>query len=518
VTELYFAGADIGTQGTKTAIYARDGRLMAEAFQASELRRPGPGMVEEDPERQYASVCATLRACLERSGLDSAAIAGVAIDGQMAGTIGIGADGRAVTPYDSWLDTRCAPWIAAMDREAGAAVMALTGNAPSFNQGPKLLCWKHQHPEVWRHIRAFVQPGAYAAMRLCGLGAGAAFVDDTYLHFSGFADNAARRWDAGLCQGFGIDPDKLPRILRPTDRVGEVGPEGSRLSGLRAGTPVAAGLGDSAASFLACGATGPGDCVDVAGTASIFATTTDSFAPDLAAGIMGIGRSAVAGLWHPYAYINGGGMNLSWFAGTIARGSRGPGAEAQPDVLAYDELEALALALEPRLDDPYFVPHMEGRVMPGDPGMRGAWAGLRWSHGLDRLYRSVLEGAAFEYAVYLAAIRRLFPRLRPREVRLTGGGARSRAWTITKADVLGLPMRTVTSGGAPMGAAMVAACAIQSGADAAPASLAELSRAWVGSGPVVEPRPETAGLYARRFANYQKLLAALAGFPGVLEA
>jgi len=33
-----------------------------------------------------------------------------------------------------------------------------------------------------------------------------------------------------------------------------------------AGTPVAAGLGDTAASFLACGAVEPGICVDVAGT------------------------------------------------------------------------------------------------------------------------------------------------------------------------------------------------------------------------------------------------------------
>ena len=41
-------------------------------------------------------------------------------------------------------------------------------------------------------IAAFVQPGSYAAMRLCGMDASQAFIDKSYLHFSGFADNVAR--------------------------------------------------------------------------------------------------------------------------------------------------------------------------------------------------------------------------------------------------------------------------------------------------------------------------------------
>ncbi len=98
-------GIDIGTQGTKAALIAADGRVVAEAFVASDLRRPGPGVVEEDPERQVASVCDTVRECLAKAG--SVRVAAIAIDGQMAGIIGAGRDGLAVTPYDSWLDTRC---------------------------------------------------------------------------------------------------------------------------------------------------------------------------------------------------------------------------------------------------------------------------------------------------------------------------------------------------------------------------------------------------------------------------
>ena len=46
-------------------------------------------------------------------------------------------------------------------------------------------------------------------MRLCGLEADAAFVDTTYLHFSGLADNRRSRWDPQLCKLLGIDAAKL---------------------------------------------------------------------------------------------------------------------------------------------------------------------------------------------------------------------------------------------------------------------------------------------------------------------
>jgi xylulokinase len=302
------------------------------------------------------------------------------------------------------------------------------------------------------------------------------------------------------------------------------------MTGLPRGTPVAAGLGDTAASFLACGATQPGICVDVAGTASVFATTTQAFAPDAAAGILGLGRSAVRGLWHPYAYINGGGMNIRWFASSIACGlataQKGSAAAAQagsgPD---YDDLDALVRDLAPLPDDPWFIPHFEGRVMPSQSGMRGAWAGLRWSHGLDRLYRAILEGAAFEYRIYLDAIRRLYPGLCPAEVRMTGGGSRSLAWTRTKADILRLPFRTLLgstdcpAGGAPMGAAMLAAAASMgaSAAEPDPSILPRIATSWVKAGEACLPNPVPAPLYATRYAAYLRLLDALAGFPGVQE-
>ncbi|MBM3861897.1 MAG: xylulose kinase [Verrucomicrobia bacterium] len=482
-------GVDIGTQGTKTALFAEDGRCLARAFRPSKLHRPKPGVVEEDADRQVASVCETIRECVRQARVKD--VAGIGIDGQMAGVIGVGADGRAVTPYDSWLDTRCAPYIAKMPVEE---VIRKAGGPPSFNHGPKKLWWKHERPATYRRIRSFVQPGGYAAMRLCGLDSKQAFIDYTYLHFSGFADNPRRTWNINLCERLKLDSSKLPRIVAPHDVVGTLSAAMAARCGLRAGVPVVAGCGDTAASFLASGATREGICVDVAGTASVFAATTRQFMADTRQQTLSCGQAATPGLWHPYAYINGGGMNLEWFRKEIA-GER----------FSFDELDRLAARISPAEDCPMFVPHLGGRVSPSWPRLGGAWAGLRWSHSVAHLYRAVREAVALEYAIYRNVLRELNPSLRLREVRVTGGGEKSALWNQIKADALGVRVVQIAGAqGAPMGAALVAGFGVGLFKD-----LDASARAWIKTGRVTLPQRKLAGHYARRLARYERLLEEL---------
>ncbi|MDD5199160.1 MAG: FGGY family carbohydrate kinase [Terrimicrobiaceae bacterium] len=483
-------GVDIGTQGTKAVVFSADGKCLASSFRPSRLHRPRPGVVEENPEDQLASVCATIRECVKHSRVARENVAAIAIDGQMAGVIGVGTDGRAVTPYDSWLDTRCAPFIALMQKKAGDAIIRKTGGPASFNHGPKILWWKKERPAVFRKIRSFVQPGGYAVLRLCGLDASAAFIDTTYLHFSGFADNQRAAWDASLCRAFGIEKTVLPRIVRPHEIMGGVSRAMAARCGLKPGTPVAAGCGDTAASFLSCGATRAGICVDVAGTASVFAATTDRFLPDQKHRMLTCGQSVVPGLWHPYAYVNGGGMNLEWFRKEIRRES------------SLAELDEAAAAVSLSDDLPFFVPHLAGRVSPAQPHLRGAWAGLTWAHNSAHLYRAILEGVALEYGIYCDALKSLDPRFKIAEVRVTGGGECSRTWNSIKAAVLNSPVVQMASGeGAPMGAALLAghAAGIFKDLDAA-------AQKWARRGIVTRPgRPDRA-LIQRRLMRYRKLL------------
>ena len=90
----YVLGIDIGTQGTKTALFSEEGQCIAQAFQNSNLIREGDGTIEENPEEQFDAVCITIKECINKSKIEPSDIAALAIDGQMAGIIGIGKDGK----------------------------------------------------------------------------------------------------------------------------------------------------------------------------------------------------------------------------------------------------------------------------------------------------------------------------------------------------------------------------------------------------------------------------------------
>ncbi len=501
-------GIDIGTQGTKTLIYSSEGKRVAEAFRASMLNRPSPGVVEEEPEEQLNSVCSTIKEAVQKGGIDAGRVASLAIDGQMAGILGIGEDGFNITPYDSWLDTRCEAQIELMNREAGDEVIRKTGNAPSFNHGPKILWWKEQHPDAYRKIVAFVQPGGYSAMRLCGLTGHEAFTDRSYLHLSGFADSQHNSWDQELCARFGVAAEKLPRIADPSDVVGSMTADMAERCGLLAGTPVVAGCGDTAASYLSCGAAQPGICIDVAGTASVFASTTESFQPDVKHRVLGCSQSTVKGLWHPFAYINGGGMNLEWFLREIAcRGEFAPSG-AKSSRLSLDDLNALAEKIDDSVDLPFFIPHFEGRVTPAMPHLRGAWVGLDWSHGLGHLYRALLEGVVLEYGVYRNVLEELFPDLELTEIRITGGGEKSALWNRMKASALRTQvLQLKVTGGAPMGAALLAGFGVGVIDD-----LQKASQSWIERGRRFEPTDVLVELYRKKIPCYAKLLDILNDF------
>ena len=360
MTEKHLIGVDIGTQGTEAVLFSQSGTFLANHFKPSKLLRPQAGEVEEDPQYQLESVYNTVQACIQKSAIDSKSVAVVALCGQVVGIIGVNQDGRHVTTYDSWLDNHFAPYIEKMKQNAGDEILAKTGCFPSFNHDPKVLWWRFEHNDIYRQIQSFVQPSGYAVMLLCGLSTEAAFIDKSYLHFSGFADNRNNSWDVELCRRFGVEIEKMPQIVDSHSIVGEITGTMAPKCRLPPGTPVAAGCGDTVACFLACGATRAGILMDVARTVSVFAATTACFQPDLSGKTLGCGQAAMPGLWHPYAYINGGGIDLEWFRKDIAN----RGAMNGKAGLSFKELDPLAEVSTPDATDPVFISHLAGRVCP----------------------------------------------------------------------------------------------------------------------------------------------------------
>jgi xylulokinase len=487
-------GVDLGTTGTKAALYSTGGEALAESTAETPLRWRGAGEVDQDPDDFYAAATRAIRDCVARAGADPGAVEAIGVTGQMAGVLGIDSDWRPSTPYDSWLDLRCTPDVEALDRELGARLVELSGCPAMVNHGPKMRWWRREHPDAFEATAKFVVPSGYVAGKLAGLGADEAYMDHTFLHFTGVADARAGAWSEELAQGVGVPVEKLPRIVEPASRIGALTAESARDCGLAAGTPVAAGLGDTAAGVLGAGVVAPGQVLDVAGTAAVLSASGSEFVPDVEHRTLIVMHGAVEGQWVSLAYLSAGSL-LTWVAETLWEGE-------PPD---FDELARVSREAPAGSGGLIFVPHVDGRLLPSRPQMRGAWTGLTRHHSRSHLVRSVLEGVAYEYAHYLRVLRELHPEIDLREVRVVGGGARSDTWNAIKASALGVPYARLARGEfSCWGAALVAGRSVGVYDDLATAATAAtaVERRF-------EPDPADHALYAEQAQVYSRLLEAL---------
>jgi xylulokinase len=451
----YLIGVDLGTSSTKAALYQIDGKLISEVSVEVPLYYPKPGVVEQENDDFYTSAAQTVRTCIESSGINPKEIAALAFDSQMAGVGMVDESYRPVARFDSWLDMRCQPFIEHMDAEAGERITQLTGCPPTCDHGPKMLWWMHEQKADYKRTTKFLMPAAYVAGRLAGLKGDQAFIDKTFIHFSGFSDAQNATWSTELCNQFGLDMEKLPRIVDPTTVIGEVTENAAREFGLTAGTLIAAGAGDTAANALGAGIVRAGMLFDVAGTAAVLAGCTDKFVADTRHRALLTMRSVIPGLWNPLAYIGGGGLALRWFRDQFFNSFHGQTMPVSDDL--YPQMISQVQKIAPGAEGLFFSPHLGGRICPSSPEMRGAWVGVSWSHTQAHFARAILESVAYEYAYYLKILTELLPELELVEARVVGGGARSEVWNQIKADVLKVPYQRLEGNefGA-WGAAMIA--------------------------------------------------------------
>ena len=135
---------------------------------------------------------------------------------------------------------------------------------------------------------------------------------------------------------------------------------------------------------------------------------------------------------------------------------------------------------------------------------RGAYVGLTRHHGREHLVRAALEGVCQQLALVLASMRDAGNEVR--EIRATGGFARSALWRQMLADALGMPIGFPAGHeGSAFGAALLGmeALGLVDGIDRA-------ARARAASRTSSSPRRTRPAVYADLLPTFASLYEALA--------
>ena len=104
----YVIGIDLGTSGTKTVLFNREGQVVASATVEYPMYQERNGWAEQEPLDWWNAACQTLGAVLEKSGVDAGDIKGVGISGQMHGLVMLDKEGKVLRRSIIWCDQRTA--------------------------------------------------------------------------------------------------------------------------------------------------------------------------------------------------------------------------------------------------------------------------------------------------------------------------------------------------------------------------------------------------------------------------
>jgi len=486
----YLLGIDVSTTATKALLVDEAGVVVAVAANEYPFETPQPLWSEQDPSLWWYGAVQSIRQVLAQSGIPAAEIASVGLTGQMHGLVLLNAHGEVLRPAILWNDQRTGAQCDEIRARLGKAnLVRLTGNdALTGFTAPKILWVREHEPELFAQATHFVLPKDYLRFRLTGqIATDRAGAAGTLL-----LGLRTRDWSDEVLAALDIPRDFVAPTHEGPQITGTISQTAAEATGLKVGTPVVAGGGDQAAGAVGVGAVAEGIVSLVLGTSGVVFATVNSpfYEPE---GRLHAFCHAVPGRWHLMGVMLSAAGSLRWYRDTLAPG------------VGYDDLLAPAEPIPAGSEGLLYLPYLTGERTPHpDPLARGAFVGLTVRHSQAHMTRAVLEGVAF-------GLRDSFELMKGvglsqiRQVRVSGGGARSPLWRQILADVLNSELVTVnTTEGAAYGAALLAGV----GAGVWPDVDAACAAAIHVTGQTA-PDPVAVARYEPVYAQYRALYPAL---------
>jgi sugar (pentulose or hexulose) kinase len=494
---------DVGTRAARALLFDGQGELVGRASVPFEpYLSSTPGWAEYDPELFWQAIGDACRGLWASEEVEPSSVAGVTLTTQRGTVVCTDAEGRPLRPAIIWLDQRRTTGHEPIGGLTGLSFRTrrVSDMVAAFQADAEVNWLRRHEPEIWSRTAHYLLLSGFLNHRLTGR-----FVDSTaaqvgYLPFDykrlQWAGTRNWKWQVAP-----VGPHRLPELVGPTERLGDLTADAAAHLGLSAGLPVIAAATDQACQVLGSGAIEPHIGAVSLGATATFTTTQRRYVEAIPT--VPPHPSAVPGAWSLELQVERGFWMVEWFKREFAtrEKARAKRRRVEPESL-MDELVAatppgsMGLVLQPSWSP--------GAQFPG-PDAKGAIIGFGDVHTRAHLYRAILEGLAY-------ALRDGAERTARRtgigvtELRVSGGGARSPAAMQVTADVFGLPAGSVqtheTSG---LGAAIDAAVGLgwYPNVEAA-------ARAMIRVGDVREPDATAHAVYDALYRQvYRRMYAAL---------
>ncbi len=498
MADQLYIGIDNGTQSTKVVVFSREqNKILAAASAPHDLIENDAGRREQEPQWWITAATAALQHCLAAPGVDRRQVVGIGVSGQQHGCVPLDKDGRVLRAAKLWCDTETVPQCEQITAAVGSPkkVIAAIGNtvAAGFTAS-KVLWLKQNEPATYERLAHVLLPHDYLNFWLtgkyrteCGDASGTAYFDVR-----------KRKWSRKLLQA--IDDSGrlaacLPKVIASDAPNGALLPAVAAQFGLPKGIPVSSGGGDNMMAAIGTGTVTPGMVTTSLGTSGTIYSYADQPVIDPRGELAAFCSSS--GGWLPLVCT----MNVT-VATELTRELFGQDLAAFGEEVAAAPVGAGGLRL---------LPYFNGERTPPLPRARATLSGISSTNFTrPNVCRAAMEGATLGLRYGLDLLKQ--QGVAPSEIRLVGGGSKSRVWRQIVADVFNCPVVCPVSAEAGAMGAVIQAMWCADHAAGATTALTELTAQHVQLDPASRAAPDAARArtYEAIYAEYLALNAALA--------
>jgi erythritol kinase (D-erythritol 1-phosphate-forming) len=491
-------GIDAGTSVIKSVAFSTDGTQLAAAAIPNQYVTLPDGGAEQDMARTWVDTARTLKQLTEQIPNLASRLIAISVTGQGDGMWLIDKLGEPVAPAWLWLDARAADIVEEFTTsEHYAAHYGRTGTGVNVCQMSVQLAWMQRHrPEVLARATHSFHCKDWIYFNLtCDR-----VTDPSEANFT-FGNYKSREYQIDILDQLGASKAKslVTAIVDGTNTCGHLTDTAARASGLKTGTPICLGYVDVLCTGLGGGLydpTGQSGCTIVGSTGMHMRLQPDVSKVKLNAEKSGYtmafpGPGMVAQIQSNMAST----LNIDWLL-DFARGIlKDQGMEkSRSDLLKGMDEKLLAREPAKVMYHPYISKAGErGPFM--EPAARALFNGLDTTADYYDMMRSIFEGLAYAARDCYSAMGPI-----PKEIRVTGGAARSKALRIILASVLNAKVRSVSREEAgAAGTAMIAAVQQKLFPD-----MTACANTWVEPhlGASTEPDPALTARYEKIFPLY----------------
>jgi len=300
-----FIGVDLGTGGVRALAVSAAGEVVAGSAVSLEAARvaDAEGLHEQAPQGWWEATCQALGELmgeLKAAGIRAETLRALAVDGTSGTLACLDETGRPLRAAIMYNDARAGEEAEGLNERAGDFCDKLGYRFAASFALAKILWVQRREPEVFAQTARFLHQADFVQGCLSG---DFSLSDYSNALKTGY-DLIAEEWPAWIDQFEGVR-ERLPRVVAPGTRVGEVGATASARTGLPEGLAVVAGATDGTAGCVASGVRRPGDYNTTLGTTLVFKGISRK--PGRHPEELVYSHKLPGGLWLPGAASNTGG-------------------------------------------------------------------------------------------------------------------------------------------------------------------------------------------------------------------